>query len=165
MPIVILSMPTTDHYVSSGGHQRYHISPGPANGKAVCWWWLPYRLPRGRSVSGWHWHQRRTGTDLLSGDWDTQCPEQSGTGVFNPSKPDKSSPSAVLGSCSFVQFSPLYPNIFSLCHPFILFHSPDPPGSTAGVPRCQIHAHPCCGRYMGERCSVWGAGSNGGAIK
>lgn len=36
IPIVILSMPTTDHRVSSGGHQWYHISPGPANGKAVC---------------------------------------------------------------------------------------------------------------------------------
>lgn len=69
-------------FLSPGGYQWYHISPGPADGKAVCWRRLPHRFPCGGTVSGRHWHQRRTWTDLLQSDRNTQRAQQSGPGLF-----------------------------------------------------------------------------------
>lgn len=68
--------------LSLGGHQWYHIRPGPADGKAVRWRRLPHRFPRGGSVSGWHRHQRRAWTDLLPSDRNAQRTQQSGPGLF-----------------------------------------------------------------------------------
>ncbi len=65
-----------------GGYKWHHISPGPADGEAVCWRRLPHRFPSGGSVSGRHWHQQRTRTDLLQSDWDTECSQQSGSGLL-----------------------------------------------------------------------------------
>lgn len=68
--------------LSPGGHQWYHISPGPAHGKAIRWWRPANRFPCGGSVSGRHRHQRRTWTDLLPGDRNAQCAQQSGPGLL-----------------------------------------------------------------------------------
>ena len=50
-----------------------------------------------------------------------------------------------------------------LPHSFI--HSSAHPGSTSRVPRCQIHPHACCGRYVGERRSIWGANTDQRTVK
>lgn len=60
----------------------------------------------------------------------------------------------------------IFPFLFlllTLHHSFI--HSSDHPGSTSRIPRCKIHTHTCCGRYMGERRGLWGADQNSWAIK